>query len=391
MRQLTKSILILILGCLSVFISWSQDQVMINLGVDQGLPSGECHDLLRDQHGFIWTATDRGVSRYDGFRFQNYTSIDGLTDNTVFQMQEDSLGRIWFFTYNLEISYFYNGRIFPYEHNERIKEALIKYNLRPERAANFHVSNKSELYITFISFPGFKIGLDGKVSVLPSVEGSSVLMYNLKERTIFSQCSPTFDINQVTGYKQGVIEASSRDTLNQSDVKSAKIFIPGPGCNTRYFAHRKTLYRYTLNKEPLIEPIHQFNNRIISLACDGEAVLIWVQRFGLHKFDGDSVTYLGYAPYSITDMLIEKHSIQMISTLENGLFQFPKPAIKIFTRDEHISHLEMYNGALYLGGLAPTLQRLDASNGNSKLRSFPIKSNLRGERTIGMYSDPDSN
>ncbi len=364
---------------------------MINLGVDQGLPSGECHDLLRDQHGFIWTATDRGVSRYDGFRFQNYTSIDGLTDNTVFQMQEDSLGRIWFFTYNLEISYFYNGKIFPYEHNERIKEALIKHNLRPERAANFYVSNKSELYITFTSFPGFKIGLDGKLTVLPSVEGSSVLMYKLREKNLFCQASSTFNINRVTVYKQGVIEASSKDTLKQQNSSSAKIFTPGSGCKTGYFAHRKTLYRYTPHTKSLIQPIHTFNNRIISLVCDGADVFIGVQRFGLHKFNGDSLTYLGYAPYSITDMLIEKHNIRMISTLENGLFQFPKPAIKIYTRDEHISHLEMHNGNLYLGGLGPTLYRLDASDDNSNLSPLTIKSNLRGERTIGMYDDPDSN
>ena len=31
-----------------------------------GLPSSEIYDIIQDERGFIWFATDRGLARYDG-------------------------------------------------------------------------------------------------------------------------------------------------------------------------------------------------------------------------------------------------------------------------------------------------------------------------------------
>ena len=38
----------------------------------------------------------RGVSRFNGYEFENYTAKDGLLNNVVFRMFEDHTGRIWF-------------------------------------------------------------------------------------------------------------------------------------------------------------------------------------------------------------------------------------------------------------------------------------------------------
>lgn len=77
-----------------------------------GLISNNIYCSLSDKKGFLWFGTDRGVSKFDGARFENYTIDDGLTDNEVLKLFEDSDGRIWFLTYNGVPCFYLNGEFF---------------------------------------------------------------------------------------------------------------------------------------------------------------------------------------------------------------------------------------------------------------------------------------
>jgi len=52
-----------------------------------------------------------GVSRFDGYNFKNYSTADGLADNTIFKFYEDYKGRIWFHSFSGRLSYYYNDSI----------------------------------------------------------------------------------------------------------------------------------------------------------------------------------------------------------------------------------------------------------------------------------------
>jgi len=59
------------------------------------------HALLQDKHGNIWVGTTKeGVYRYDGKSFTQFTTKDGLSNNTVSSMLEDKAGNIWIGTNN---------------------------------------------------------------------------------------------------------------------------------------------------------------------------------------------------------------------------------------------------------------------------------------------------
>jgi ligand-binding sensor domain-containing protein len=65
--------------------------------------------IVQDKGGDLWFGTTgEGVYRYDGKEFIQFTTKDGLGDNTVWSIIEDRLGNIWFGT-NDGIS-LYNGR-----------------------------------------------------------------------------------------------------------------------------------------------------------------------------------------------------------------------------------------------------------------------------------------
>lgn len=63
-------------------------------------------------------STNAGVSRYDGYSFTNFTTEEGLPDNVIYRLFEDSEGRIWFLTNNGKTGFykkgeFYNGKNLP--------------------------------------------------------------------------------------------------------------------------------------------------------------------------------------------------------------------------------------------------------------------------------------
>jgi len=67
-----------------------------NLNTKNGLVNNDVGSLFQDSKGNIWIGTRVGVSCYNGKIFKNYTKEDGLVDNDINGMIEDQEGKIWF-------------------------------------------------------------------------------------------------------------------------------------------------------------------------------------------------------------------------------------------------------------------------------------------------------
>lgn len=86
------------------------DRPIVQYSVNDGLPSSTCYDLVKDERGFLWVATEGGLTRYDGFKFKTLTTSDGLLDNEIVNLQKDKEGRIWMNT-NGTLSFIKNDSI----------------------------------------------------------------------------------------------------------------------------------------------------------------------------------------------------------------------------------------------------------------------------------------
>jgi len=69
-----------------------------NYTTADGLPDDFIFSIQQDSKGWLWFATSTGVSRYDGAEFRNFTINDGLANNAVREIYEDRQGRLWFCT-----------------------------------------------------------------------------------------------------------------------------------------------------------------------------------------------------------------------------------------------------------------------------------------------------
>jgi len=104
--------------------AFSQITYLQRFSTKNGLPSNNCFYTLQDSKGYLWIATDAGVSRFDGKVFENFSVDDGLPDNQILQLKEDREGRIWFLALNGQLSYFSKGKIY----NERNNSQLSHLN-----------------------------------------------------------------------------------------------------------------------------------------------------------------------------------------------------------------------------------------------------------------------
>jgi ligand-binding sensor domain-containing protein len=64
---------ILCLGIHASSFAQSHDKLRFErYTIDQGLSSDRIRDITQDLLGYIWIATESGVSRYDGYEFKVY-------------------------------------------------------------------------------------------------------------------------------------------------------------------------------------------------------------------------------------------------------------------------------------------------------------------------------
>ena len=120
--KLQLYLLVSILFILTGTKALAQTAYLPHYTTKSGLPSNNCYYTLQDKKGYIWIATDAGVSRFDGTMFENFAVEDGLPDNQILQLREDSKGRIWFLALNGQLSYFYNGKIYNQDNNKQLKQ-----------------------------------------------------------------------------------------------------------------------------------------------------------------------------------------------------------------------------------------------------------------------------
>jgi ligand-binding sensor domain-containing protein len=90
------TILFTLLLWFSQRLSAQSSDSLVHYSIDNGLTTNIINRVLEDSKGFIWIMTNnRGVSRFDGKRFRNFTTADGLPLNNIFLMGEDSHQRVW--------------------------------------------------------------------------------------------------------------------------------------------------------------------------------------------------------------------------------------------------------------------------------------------------------
>ena len=96
---LRKFILILLLGLLSVHFTHAANNVFVKYSKSDGLIQNTVTNILEDTHGFMWFSTFEGLSRFDGYEFKNYRYSKknpySLPNNFTKKLLLDSYDNLW--------------------------------------------------------------------------------------------------------------------------------------------------------------------------------------------------------------------------------------------------------------------------------------------------------
>lgn len=321
----------------------------------QGVASGNVGCELLDKAGNLWFSTGgEGVYRYDGTFFTNFTTKDGLSDNTVSAIIEDKAGNIVFGTKNGICKY--DGKsVSPYTDNADVNKLSIA-SLIEDREGNLWLGTMSSGVYCY----------DGKT--LTNFLNNDDRPFNLG-----AHFQAIIDILQD---KNGNIWFSSWNGGGVwcFDGKSFKNYLPSADYYRRNEDGRSN-DKKSLSVAPTIFtgslPQDNITDDMIFSISEDRAGNLWfaTRRHGACRYDGKSFTSFtenaGFANRGMYSILEDKNGNLWFTTEKDGVWRYDGKTFVNFTADDGLvnnsvfSVIEDKSGNLWFGTRGFGLSRYD--------------------------------
>ncbi|MHC1702383.1 MAG: histidine kinase [Tenuifilaceae bacterium] len=324
--------------------------------VDNGLPSSTIYHVFQDSKGYMWFATANGVSRFNGYKFENFDLQSGLVDNDVFEIYEDYKQRIWFIPMSGKLAYYENGKITSFKYNNQIKDHLPRS--RGPVKCSFFVDSLDYIYLSLKQFGLISISPEGVYKTFDK-ENSD---YNLKidqlpngKTLISNHKNPMNKYVEFHGLFQNFKFSLNLFENNKQYVHHHLFFFSTPDssiiCSLFRTLHKIKNGELICNKK--------FDEDIIWMSIDDNNNL-WVapQGGGIQcytNFDFNKepqTTFL--RNYQISSVVKDSEGAYWFSSLNDGVFycsdiNFLNYTIENGLADNRVNALSSLNNELYIG------------------------------------------
>ncbi len=98
------SFIVAALFCTPIFAQQLGKESFDRFTVEDGLSQNSVNCIFQDSKGFIWFGTQDGLDRYDGYNFKSYKhnpkNANSISDNFIWEIYEDKKGYFWIGTQN---------------------------------------------------------------------------------------------------------------------------------------------------------------------------------------------------------------------------------------------------------------------------------------------------
>ena len=191
-----------------------------NISAEDGLSHQSINAIVQDKMGFIWIATQDGLTRYDGKSFKNYTHSPGietsLGNNWVWDLHVDSEGRLWaassggFHLYLPEVDGFTN-----FNSNKKIKGVDGSSYVSITEAPNGNILFASQ----FSGYTEFDVSTATFTTYL-NEKTSSPIKFNPLSDLIYDNSGNLWIASPTTGLKLKRASSTKFQTINLNAKQS---------------------------------------------------------------------------------------------------------------------------------------------------------------------------
>lgn len=364
----------LLFACLALFFfangkAVAQTSYLPHYTTKNGLPSNNCYYTLQDRKGYIWIATDAGVSRFDGTMFENFSVDDGLPDNQVLQLREDKKGRIWFLSLNGQLSYFYNGKIYNPDNDKQLKKL-----------------NFNAVIVSFFEDSKGRIWFGTNKNIIGVWDGESLLKYSAPN--LEKQYANAFIYEDLHGNIWAYSTTASFLYIRNNFVLVEDSFLP---LSYKTILLTKEKLVYFLNKDglniksgPMSRPVLHVDPELLNnspgyiYANDDE---LWLtNNSGVYVIDYNGKTKQLLKNVDV-NQVISDNSHNMWFTTKNGIYRLPaaRERLYIINKDQGLSSeavksiVKDQKGRLWLGLSGGLLNIMDLKKKSVEKIDIPDK------------------
>ncbi|HEX6432545.1 MAG TPA: histidine kinase [Niastella sp.] len=366
---------IIVILLISALHLYSQEPAYKQFTVKDGLPGSVVYQTLQDKNGFIWFATNQGVSRFDGRTFRNFTKEDGLPDNDIVKLYLDKFNNVWFISFVGIPAVYHNGVIKRFDHckgvtlitEDHLSDAIILFAQNLEGSRTFlgyytspNISNKwqftecfkeSDLHMTG-GWPMLRASSSGKIN----------FYFFFKDKNTYALQIKTAESDKLFFLKKSLsrnISAYGRTSYScLTNDKKGIVFILS---DTVYYANQHKMVPVISLDELKLDVLSD----ICSFYCEDE-VTLWISTRSrgllcIKNFSGPHPRVYAYFTKSFcTSIIKDQENGYWITTQEEGVYYLPN--LSFYTLSGHPDLLN--KNALCIGQTHSNIIAAGFANGN---------------------------
>ena len=263
---------------------------------DNGLSENVIDAVFQDSQGFLWFGTDEGLNKYDGYQFKIFKNNPGdtnsISDNFIHYIFEDRTGILWISTSKGGLNKF-----------DRRKNKFTKYihdPLNPKSISSNNVNMTCE-----DEYHNFWVCTEKGLDKLDRSSGNFEIYYGDGD-TLYNRLANSY-VN-VLLYRKGNLWIGTKTGFYALDVKTGRL---------KVYVH---------------SPQNKFSisNNFVTSICEDKQNEIWIGNFGggLNHFDPQTDKFISYRHNEknlnsissdfIRSMIVDENNYLWIGTSNDG-------------------------------------------------------------------------
>lgn len=357
-----------------------------------GLPSSEVYDVLQDQKGFIWFATDRGVSKFNGVSHEVFNSRNGLKGDAAFHLFKQSDTSIVCVNHSGAFYKIKNGVVKELIPEDSIKKYIgrteFPFSFEQTPDGFFHIGTRFNHYIFDENGNQFFSKSDevaNSLNVVCNKNDADAFCYFYRSFALGNLKSIPVRLNDELVYEQKISDHYNHRSFYPS-VFESYILVP-------------LEYTFLLIDADKNVRVLELNDRILSTGINDRNLFICTDNgLYIYKYDNHDIELTTHvlAGMSVSAALQTSNGKVWISTIENGVYCFDLVQPQVLnTKNNNVnfSAFDYAHGTLITGSYRGYLSSDNFSFQNSNKRKIHSITFLNGNFHIvdgNIYDSPEN-